>query len=230
MHDDPRTTVDPRTPARRTERPRRRSSARLAGAVLVACSVGLIGAGALATWARCSGTYVELGGHGSYLTEQYALTTDSTDWRATLLGWAGSVRLEVASESPRPIFVGVAAPTAVDGYLRGVAYTSIKSSGLGRSEHQGGAPIRLPARALGWTAHAEGVGTQTLRWRATAGRETAVAMNADGSRSVHVRVESSAVTLSRMPWWVPAVLTVLGWAGLAGGVLVLRRTRSARAS
>jgi hypothetical protein len=55
-------------------------------------------------------------------------------------------------------------------------------------------------------------------------------MNADGSRSVHVRVESSAVTLSRMPWWVPAVLTVLGWAGLAGGVLVLRRTRSARAS
>ena len=99
MHDDPRNRGRPEDPGPRTERPRARSGARLAGAVLVACSVGLIGAGALATWARSSGTYVELGGHGSYLTEQYALTTDSTDWRATLLGWAGSVRLEVASES-----------------------------------------------------------------------------------------------------------------------------------
>jgi hypothetical protein len=73
------------------------------------------------------------------------------------------------------------------------------------------------------------VGTQTLRWNATDGRQIALAMNADGSRPVRVRVESSAVTLDRMPWWVPAGLIALGVVLLPAGILVLRRAIRARA-
>jgi hypothetical protein len=194
---------------------------------LVASSVALIGGGVFAAFAGSGGTYVELGAHGSYATDRYALATDSTNWRTTLFGWAGSVRLKVASEDGKPIFVGAAAPAAIGRYLSGASYTAIgEHSGRGvvRTDHAGAAPATPPARAVDWTAHAQGVGTQTLRWNATDGRQIAFAMNADGSRPVHVRVESSAVTLGRMPWWVPAGLVALGVVLLPTGSVVLRRT------
>ncbi len=49
-------------------------------------------------------------------------------------------------------------------------------------------------------------------------------MNADGSRPVHVRIVSSAVTLNRMPWWVAATPLTLGIILLLAGALFLRRT------
>jgi hypothetical protein len=53
-------------------------------------------------------------------------------------------------------------------------------------------------------------------------------MNADGSRPVRVRIVSSAVTLDRMPWWVPAAALGFGVILLAAGVAMLRRTFRAR--
>jgi hypothetical protein len=47
-------------------------------------------------------------------------------------------------------------------------------------------------------------------WNATEHPQTVLAMNADRSRSVRVRVVSSAITLDRMPWWVPAGTLALG--------------------
>jgi len=81
---------------------------------------------------------------------------------------------------------------------------------------------------VNWTAHAEGSGTQTLRWNATDGRQIVFAMNADGSRPVRVQVVSSAITLERMPWWAPAVVLGFGVVLLPAGIVVLRRAIRAR--
>jgi hypothetical protein len=210
---------------------RRRVTGVVAGLALAACSVALIGGGVLAAVAASGGTYVGLGGHGSYASDRYGLATESTNWRTTFLGWAGSVRLKVVPEDGKEIFVGVAAPAAIGRYLSGVGYTTVAEHGgrgVVRTEHAGASPASPPARAVNWTARAEGAGTQTLRWDATAGRQVAFAMNADGSRPVRVRVESSAVTLGRMPWWAPAGLIVAGAVSLAAGIVVLRRTTRAR--
>lgn len=225
MDHSPHAPGTPTIGTRRTRTPRRVAGV-VAGLALAACSLGLVCAGAFAAWARAEGTYIDLGAHGTYSTHQYALATDSTDWRTTLLGWAGSVRLEVAPEADQPIFVGVAPTDAVSGYLGGVAFTTISDrpgSGVATTDHPGGPPAAPPATAVAWTAHAEGVGTQTLRWKATDSRQTAIALNADGARSVQVRIESAAVTLDRMPWWVPAGALAPGAFGMASGVLVLRR-------
>jgi hypothetical protein len=200
----------------------RRVIGTLTGVAVVTCSVAFIGGGVLAALAASGGPYLELGGHGSYTTARYALATDSTNWRTTLFGWAGAVRVKDASEDGKPIFVGVAPPATIGRYLSGTGYTTIGEHSR-RTEHAGAAP-GPPASAVDWTARAQGVGTQTLRWNASAGRQIAFAMNADGSRPVRVRVESSAVTLDRMPWWVPAGLIAVGVVLLPAGIAVFRRS------
>jgi hypothetical protein len=68
------------------------------------------------------------------------------------------------------------------------------------------------------------VGTQTLGWNATDRPLIVLAMNANGSRPVRVRVVSSAVTLDRMPWWIPAGALASGLIVLLIGLAMLRRT------
>jgi hypothetical protein len=123
------------------------------------------------------------------------------------------VRLKVTSASQKPAFVGVAAPDAISRYLAGTGYTTLaEHTGrrVVRTNHAGAPPASAPAGAVDWTAHAEGLGTQTLRWNATNRPQIVFATNADASRPVRLRVESSAVTLDRMPWWVPAVPLAFG--------------------
>ena len=70
-----------------------------------------------------------------------------------------------------------------------------------------------------WDARATGGGTQTVVWPVRSGDWTMVAMNADGSRPVSVRVNVAA-TLPALPWLAGGLL-----AGevvvLAGGILLL---------
>jgi hypothetical protein len=195
--------------------------------VLVLASIGMICAGAFAAIASSGGTYVDVGAHGSYRTGRYVLATDSTNWRNEFFGWAGSVRLEVASVGQKPIFVGVAAADAISRYLSGTGYTTVgerSGGGVVRTDHDGAAPATPPARAVNWTADAEGLGTQTLRWSATRRPQIVFAMNADRSSPVRVRVVSSAVTLDRMPWWIPAGMLAFGVILLAPAVVTLRRS------
>jgi EmrB/QacA subfamily drug resistance transporter len=217
----------PREPGPAPGRARHGSRARRL--TLVGLSLALLAGGAYAALAGSDGRYVGLGAHGSYRTDRYGLATAVTNWRTAALGWAGSVRLEVASERRQPIFVGVATPAAVERYLSGTAYTAIVArpgGGVTRTEHAGTAPA--PPVGPRWTAHAMGTGTQTLRWNADRGRQIAFAMNADRSRSVKVRVVSSAVTLGRMPWWIPTGLLALGAIAMAVAVAGLRRPTRAR--
>jgi len=107
----------------------------MAGLALVVNSVGMICAGALAAITGSDGTYVNLGAHGSYRTDQHGLATNSTNWRTAVFGWAGSVRLKVTSAAQKPVFVGVAAPDAISRYLAGPGYTTL-------AEHTGRRVVR----------------------------------------------------------------------------------------
>jgi hypothetical protein len=194
---------------------------------LVVGAVGLLAVGAYAAIVRSNGDYVDLGARGDYRTDGYALATDATDWRDTLLGFAGSVRVQVAPADHEPIFVGVAPPARVRHYLAGVDSTTVheRNAGVVRTHHDGAAPHLPASEALRWTAHAEGTSVETVQWDATRGPQAVVAMHADGSRPVHVRIVSSAVTLDRMPWWLPAGALAFGVATLALGVVLMRRAR-----
>jgi hypothetical protein len=86
------------------------------------------------------------------------------------------------------------------------------------TEHPGSAPAVPPGQAGIWTAHASGLGTQTLTWLVRSGDWTVIAMNADGSRPVSLQVNVAA-TLPALPWIATGLLT--------GGVIRLGRRRPA---
>jgi hypothetical protein len=66
---------------------------------------------------------------------------------------------------------------------------------------------------------AAGPGTQTLAWQVANGRWTVVAMNADASAPVSVRVNAAA-TLPALPWVATGLLIGGVVVLLAGGLLI----------
>jgi hypothetical protein len=198
------------------------------GAILTLCSLGLLGAGGTAAWAETAwrhGDYVDLGS-ASYRTGSYALASDTIELHAAAPGWdaasalLGTVRIRAASAGgTTPIFLGIAPSASASQYLSGVAYATVRGvtgqHGL-YTTHGGTAPALPPAQARIWSAHATGAGTQTLAWPVKSGSWTIVAMNADGSRPVSMRVNVAA-TLPSLPW-LTAVLLTGGLIALALGL------------
>jgi hypothetical protein len=201
------------------------------GAVLVVCSLGLLGGGAGAVWATTAhrhGGYVDLGTQ-TYRTTGHALASRQFELYAPAGSWDraqslfGTVRLRVtATPGGAPVFAGVAPAGAADRYLSGVAYATVTGiTGDHRSfaGHAGGAPAVPPAQARIWAAKAAGPGTQTLTWPTAEGRWTVVVMNANGSAPVSVRVNVAA-TLPALPW-VATGLLIAGVVFLAAGALLI---------
>jgi hypothetical protein len=133
------------------------------------------------------------------------------------------VRIQVAQASGNvPAFIGVAPAGAAARYLAGVDYATVRGVAGDHgtyTEHAGSAPAVPPGRAGIWTAHAAGSGLQTMTWAVRSGDWMVVAMNADGSRPVAMRVNVGA-TLPALPW-IAAGLLVGGFIFLAGGVLLI---------
>jgi hypothetical protein len=160
-----------------------------------------------------------------FLTRSYALTTDPLDIH---LGdgrnWFvdedvfGSVRLQAESvDSDVGIFVGIGRTPDVERYLGGVELARISELRFDPFRptyvpQPGGAPPTAPALQGFWAASASGPGEQTLTWEAESGNWTAVAMNADGSRAIDVRVQAGA-QLGLLDW--------LGAISVGAGVLIL---------
>ena len=203
----------------------------VAGAVLVLFSLGLLGGGGAALWAQTTqrhGGYVDLG-TTTYRTAGYAVASQTVSLHADTRGWGaasalfGTMRLRVTSTSgTAPVFIGIAPAGAADRYLAGVSYATVTgASGTGPvyTGRSGGPPAIAPGHAGIWSAHAAGTGTQVLIWPVKSGDWTVVAMNANGSRPVSLRVNAAA-TVPALPW-VAAGLLIGGVLFLTGGAVLI---------
>jgi hypothetical protein len=201
------------------------------GAVLVLCSLGLLGGGGVALWAQTTqrhNGYVDLG-TATYRTGGYAIASDAVELHFASGTWDtatalfGKIRIRVSGVGgATPVFVGIAPAAAAARYLSGVSYasvTGIADNAPAYASHSGGAPAVLPGRAGIWTARVAGPGPQTLTWTVKSGSWMIVAMNVDGSRPVSVRV-TAAATLPALPW-LAAGLLIGGFIVLAGGIVLI---------
>jgi hypothetical protein len=202
------------------------------GAVLALCSLGLLGAGGTALWAQTAkgpGGYLDLGTR-TYTTAGYAVASDKVELQLAAGGWDGAsalfgtVRLRVTpAHGMAGVFIGIAPAAAASRYLAGISYSTVTGT-TGNAPvyvgHSGGAPAVPPGGAGIWAAHTAGLGTQVLTWHVKSGTWTVVAMNADGSRPVSVRVTASA-TMPALPWIAAGLLAGGILAAMAGVVLIV---------
>jgi hypothetical protein len=154
----------------------------------------------------------------------FAVTTDNIDLGD--LDWApeeafASLQISAEGSTDRPIFLGIGRTADVDAYLRGVARSRLADFRSGEARYEeltGRPPTGRPAAQDIWVATASGSGEQAVRWDLAPGEWTAVAMNADASRTVAVDASIGA----KVSWliWVGLGLTLLG-ALLIGGMVLL---------
>jgi uncharacterized protein DUF4389 len=199
----------------------------VAGAVLVLCSLGLFSGSGFALWAQTNrhGGYADLG-TASYSVPGYAIASDTIGLHlaaGVASDLIGTVRIQVTQAGgAAPAFIGIAPAGAAARYLAGVDYATVRGA-VGEhgtyTEHGGSAPAVPPGRAGIWTAHASGPGTQTLTWAVRSGDWMVVAMNADGSQPVAMRVDVAA-TLPALPW-IAAGLLIGGVIVLAGSIALI---------
>jgi hypothetical protein len=209
--------------------PKRSTGARIAlfvtSAIAGLFAVGFIAAGAFALWGN---TQKDHDGYLSTSSERFeagthALQTQSLDVNldgtgsVVSTGELGKVRLKVAPQSGKPVFVGIARSSQVAGYLRGVSHTTltdVNSSPFkaSYSPHGGKHRPAAPAKQSIWAASAHGKGTQSLNWDIQDGNWSVVVMNADGSRNVQADISAGA----KVPW-----LNELGWTLAGGGTVLL---------
>ena len=206
----------------------------VAGAVLVLCSVGLLGGSGVALWAQANrhNGYADLG-TASYSVPGYAIASEQIGLHlatGAVSDLVGTVRIQVTQVSgTAPAFVGIAPADAAARYLAGVDYATVRGAAGHHgtyTEHAGSAPAVPPGQAGIWTAQAARPGSQTLTWAVRSGDWMVVAMNADGSRPVSLQVNVAA-TLPALPW-IATGLLIGGIIFLIGGILLiaipLRRT------
>jgi hypothetical protein len=209
--------------------PKRSRAARIAlfvtSAITGVLALGFIAAGALALYGN---TQKDRDGYLSTSSERFeagtrALATQNLDVNldgtgsVVSTGEFGKVRLKVAPQSGKPVFVGIARSSDVAGYLRGVPHTTltdVESSPFKATYRPHGGKQRpaAPAKQSIWAASAHGKGTQTLNRDVQDGDWSVVVMNADGSPGVQAGISAGA----KAPW-----LNELGWTSAGGGTILL---------
>ena len=201
------------------------------GAILALCSLGLLGAAGTAVWAQTAkgpGGYLNLGTK-TYTTGGYAVASDKAELPTATGGWSwasalfGTVRLAATpARGTAPVFLGIAPAAAAARYLAGVNYSTVTGNPATSSAytaHRGGPPAGPPGRAGIWAARTAGPGPQVLTWPVQAGTWTVVAMNANTSRPVSLRV-TAAAALPGLPWLAGGLLAGGLLAAAAGATLI----------
>ncbi|HYU63646.1 MAG TPA: hypothetical protein VEN12_07670 [Verrucomicrobiae bacterium] len=234
MRSTTNTVRAPAQPARRFDRGR---GLRLVfGSLGVLAALAFLAGGGALTWAlqthRDGSGYFTTHTH-HYQTSSYALSTESLDvsgMTGALEDRLGRLRITATSTAAaKPVFIGIARAENVDRYLARVEHDELRDidsepSGIEYRRLGAGAPQALPATRSIWRAYATGTGTQTVTWPVEKGHWSAVAMNADGSRTVSLDAQLAA-RVSHV-WWIATGLFVIGGLSLAGGgALVYSGTR-----
>jgi hypothetical protein len=221
-------------------KPRSRTPFTVVGTVSAVLAAGfLVGGGALA-WAdheKDDQGYLTTRTH-QFTARTAALATQNLDVNLAGADWVvsenhlGKVRLKVAPENGKPVFVGIARTSDVSDYLRGVSHTTVTdvdySPFKAKYREVAGAPrADRPAGHRIWAASAQGAERQTVTWKVQEGDWSVVVMNADGSPGVRAGISAGA----NLPFLTPLVWGTLGTGGLlaaAAAGLILVGTRSPR--
>jgi hypothetical protein len=188
-------------------------------------AVAALGLGGLAMWGdsqKDERGYVSTDSE-RFAASTHALATESLD--VDLDGaeglidstGLGDIRLDVASQTDKPVFAGIARTDDVSAYLADVSHTTVTDLEYDPFEasYSPQAGERSPARPGDeriWAASTQGAGPQTLTWEAEDGDWSIVVMNADGSAGVAADVSVGA----KLPF-----LTTIGWSALGGGALLV---------
>jgi hypothetical protein len=210
--------------------PRRRArgpmiAALVASGALAVFALGMFAVGGLALWGDA-----QKDEHGyissdsdRFSTTSRAITTENLDLDLDGLDDVvgreslGKLRLEVAPNEDKPVFVGVAPTRDVSDYLRGSAHTVVTDVDYSPfhadyADRAGDRSLAPPAAERFWSASAHGAGAQTLTWNVKDGDWSVVVMNADGSPGVDAGVSAGAKL---------GFLDELGWVGIGTGLLAL---------
>jgi hypothetical protein len=208
--------------------PKRWSAGRIAGlvtgAVVSLVALGVLLLGALALWGD---SQKDEGGYLSTDTERFgadtrALTSENLDVNLDGGQWVldqtdlGEVRLEVASQADKPVFVGIARTDQLSSYVRNVAHTTVTDVNSDPFEASyrpvnGERKPARPAEAGIWAASAHGSGIQSLTWDVEDGDWSVVVMNDDGSPGVYADISAGA----KLPF-----LDELGWTAIGSGTIL----------
>jgi Domain of unknown function (DUF4389) len=127
----------------------------------------------------------------------------------------GTLRVRVTAAGGSPLFVGVAAQSAVNSWLGPVAHDQVTDIGSGHVEYlrgTGSANAGIPSAQTFWSGSSTGSGTVELRWPIQTGQWGLVIMRADGAPGVQARVDVGAS--------IPA-LTGVAVGFLVAGLIVL---------
>jgi hypothetical protein len=135
------------------------------------------------------------------------------------------VRMQGDTDGPGALFMGIAASSAVDAYLDGVAYDEITDLELDvanvrdvvYTKHGGSGTPGAPGTETFWETSVEGPGPLTLDWTVEPGSWTAVVMNADASSGVTAELVfgAQASNIETIAW---TKITIGLIALLAGGL------------
>jgi len=142
------------------------------------------------------------------------------DW---IWWWKGPTTVRVRITGERPVFIGIAPSSDLEGYLSDVSYSQIEDIDFDDywphrvwtadyRDYIGTIAPAPPADQTFWHASVQGAGTQTLGWVIEPGDWMLVVMNADTSRGIEV----SSTVGAQAPWLLNVGIGLL----VAGVVLV----------
>jgi hypothetical protein len=146
--------------------------------------------------------------------------------------WVGTVKVEVTAQGGNPVFLGVAATSDAEAYLRGVAHATVvdippRPAAPVYRTTLGSAPQTTPADAQIWVAQSVGAGAHSVTFPLESGDWTVVVMNADDQATVSADLAVGA-TVPGLRWLVAILLSVAGTGLVIGVVLVVVAVQTAR--
>jgi hypothetical protein len=207
------------------------------GALIALISLGLLSGGGLLLWVDT--TQRDSAGFANTPTEEFTTPSHALLWEGldfhvdgpdTLYPSRilGDARVRATALNDNDIFIGVASPSQVDGYLGDASHAEVKDLfDTNVSERGGDGTLDPPGDQDFWDFSTEGGGTQEVVWDVGSDEWSIVVMNADASEGVNVEGEAGAELPALL--WIAIGLLIAGlvFAAIATA-LILFGTRHGR--